>query len=206
MKKKSFNLTVLSLISLFSALFCLCIFVNRADSQSYYDDRNSPENYSTVILPQGTLLKTILQHKIGSGLNNLDDTVETMIMMDLNYNNSILIPRGSKLIGRITKISKPEVGKNATIQIVFHKLKIVDGTTYEILGRIWTPDGYSTLGGELTDRVSVRRIAHYIEGIGGIIQLVPDGPRKIGSEVEYLPGTEFVIVMDKRLKLKVSNN
>lgn len=195
-----------------TAAFIVFISLNNASSAQYLQNRyyngadeeeNYQDKYETIKFPKGTMIKGVLQHKISSAINNINDTVELMVMLGMQINGLSCVPKGTKILGNISKIGKPEIGKNASIQIIFNTIRISGKKDIKILGYIYTPEGYSTLGGELTDRVKTKTIVHKIQGIGGVLELIPDGPRKMGKDVEYYPGTEFLIVLEKDLTLKI---
>jgi len=200
------------LLSLLSFILISTLFSNSIASAQYlfdkqYQNKNisrpTKDIYQTILIQKGTILKGVLQHKISSRINNVNDRVETMIMSDMQKDGVNCIPKGTKILGNISRITKPLEGENASIQIIFNTLKIPDQDNINMMAYIWTPGGYSTLGGELTEKTGYKRIVHNLQGIGGVVQLVPSGPRSMGTEREFQPGTELVIVLERDIILKI---
>lgn len=185
-------------------------FTQQADAQ-YLDFPSNPyktpppykDTYQTIVLQRGTMIKVILQHSLSSKSNNINDKVETIVSMDMQKDGITCIPKGTRIIGYISKISKPIVGKNASIQIIFNTLKIPSQKNISMLGYIWTEEGYSTLGGELTDQTHFKKVVFKIEGIGHVADLVPTGVRQMGSQTDIPAGKDLIIVLEKNIVLKV---
>ena len=162
------------------------------------------ENAYSITLPAGTMLKIMLQQRISSEINNVGDNVEFIIQNDYNFQGVDFIPKNTKIIGKIIKLERAKFGQNGFFQILLYKLIQPDyNEEYNILAHIWTKNMDGLIGGELTRRAGFKKVPHLIQGLGGIVQTVPDGPRLMGKEKELLPGAEVITVLDRGLKIVI---
>jgi len=164
---------------------------------------NSLDGTYNVNFPAGTMFKGILPHNLSTAYNNVNDKVELIIPVDIQIGDVICIPKDSKLIGSIIRLGRAQQGKNGFFEIVFNSLKLPDNQELNILAHVWTKDGTGVFGGEFTDRVGYKKVPHSILGIGSVVQLIPDGPRKMGKDTEILTGSEWILVLDKELKINI---
>jgi len=184
-----------------SLLFSL-IFVSGIEAKDQTDD-NSPK--LTVTFPKGSLFRGILQQKISTKINHIGDKVELIIPADIIFKNYLYIPANSKFVGRINKLSKSKPGQDGYLQIEINKLIIPDGRIIDVYAHIWTKKENGVIGGALTKRVGYKKAVHSIAGIGDVVQYLPAGPRIEGKETELLPGSEWIISLDKELKLNIDD-
>ncbi|MFH0702973.1 MAG: hypothetical protein V2B14_05490 [bacterium] len=173
-----------------------------AQNPSFNENINSYK----VNFPAGTIFKAILQYKISTELNNPEDKVYLIVPDDINIGKIICIPKNSKFIGKIIDLKKAQIGQNGYFNIVIETLQFPNDKEISILGHIWTKENTGKIGGEFTERTKYRKVPYYIEGIGIIVQLVPDGPRQMGKETQQLSGSEWIIVLDKELNLDIAKD
>jgi len=168
-----------------------------------YQSSDSQDNSVLVSFPVGTMFKGILQYNASTKSNNVGDIIELILPADILVGDAICIPKNSKLIGDIIRLGRAQQGKNGFIEVVFNRLQFPDDQEISILAHVWTKDGTGILGGELTERIGYKKVSHSIWGIGSVAQLIPDGPRQMGKETEILTGSEWILVLDKELKLNI---
>lgn len=196
------------MMNLFKILLFLPVFFNllmpaKCCFAESYPTVFKEDDFITINFPAGTFLKGILQSRLSTIDNNMGDTVELVVQSDVQYGDYLCFPRDTRVIGKIVKIEKPVVGRNAYIQIVFDKLIFPDYEYLNILGRISTKSNDGIIGGEQTDRVGQRKVPIYTEGIGGCNRIIKYGPRKMGAETIVHPGSEWTIIFDKPLKIVI---
>jgi len=180
------------------------------DAIAYADSKPTPTmaetkdgNYYYVNFPPGTIFRGLLQSGISSVSSNVGDEFDLIIPADIQIGEVVCIPQDSKFIGSIVRMGRAQAGKNGFMQISIESLKLPDGQEISILGHLWTKNALSTIGGELTEREGYRKMQQSIEGVGDVAQLIPYGPRVMGKDTEVLPGSEWVLVLDRNLKVLV---
>lgn len=86
---------------------------------------------------------TLASGTVSSELNKVGDTITLDVDQPLvGSDNRVLIPTGSKIVGRIAKIEPSgRTGKNAALDIQFTEIVTPDGQRYPIQGSVATEDG-----------------------------------------------------------------
>ena len=167
--------------------------------------QNNPHS-GAAVFPAGTLLKGVLQNRLSSLNSKIGDKVYLLIPFDVKIGEITYIPKKSLLIGQVLQTQKAREGKNGFVQINFEYLELPDGWGTDISAHVWSFDGRGIIGGEITRRVSYRKIPHYTETTGVIVQLIESGSRAMGKEKVISAGTEFIIVLDNDLAIKPESN
>jgi len=192
-------------------VFLIILFFGKSNiilAQSNLEDSFFAEMNESgdIVFPAGTMFKTILPYKISTEFNNIDNIIKLNIPSDIYFGDITCIPKNSFFSGRIEDLQKAKTGQNGYLLILFNSLKTPDGQNIPVQAHIWTKKGDGVLGGEATGRTTYRKVPHYIDRIGKVAQLVPDGPKKMGIEKELPPGAELIIVLDRELKLNLIKN
>ena len=135
--------------------------------------------------------------------NLAGDEVNLILPTDLYLQNTVCIPKNTIFTGKIVKLQKAKIGNNGGFQVIFHTLTLPEGQKVNVMGHIWSKEGNGLIGGESTQRTSIKNVPHYIQGISPFLQKIPDGPRAMGKETEITAGTEWIIVLDRDIELMI---
>lgn len=84
-------------------------------------------------LPAGTIIRVRMDNEINSKVSNVGDTFTATVSSPVIVSGAEVIPVGSVIEGRITKIKAAEAGKkNGSIEIKFGSLRLPDDKVYLI--------------------------------------------------------------------------
>ncbi len=168
-------------------------------------------------LPAGTIIRVQMDNGINSKVSSVNDTFTATIVEPVTVQNTVVIPVGSVVEGKIVKVKRAAIGnKNGTLVVSFESLKFTTGETREINGVLMkdleanSDQSVSTLaiiggtaiGAFLGSVSKVENGALIGAGIGagagtGIAFL-----RK-GKEVELITDEKFEIKLTKNVTLPV---
>jgi len=162
---------------------------------------STKQNMKTANFPAGALLKGKILNNLSSTESRTGDVVYTQLVSDIKLGKTTCIPKKTLLSGEVIRVDKAKQGRNGIVQVKYNYMKFPDGWGTPFSGRIWTQQGDGIVGGEPTKRSTYRRVPHYIEGIGSVVQLVETGNRVMGKEKFVKIGTEIIIVLDNNLEL-----
>ncbi|HBG49545.1 MAG TPA: hypothetical protein DDW90_08605 [Cyanobacteria bacterium UBA9971] len=188
----------------FKYIFAVMVMVFSLNSagfaQVFSFEKNPNLRYATF--PSGTLFKGALQNQLSSANSKMGDKVYLLIPSEVKIGENTCIPKKSILIGQVIQAQKAQPGKNGFVQIKFEAIKFPDGWGTQLSAHVWSDNGSGIIGGETTKMVSYKKVPHYMQDVGTVVQLVQSGQRAMGQE-KFLPaGTEFVIVLDNDLEVK----
>ena len=148
------------------------------------------DNYYAINFPAGTYFSIILEEPIDTGINKEDDICKARVDTTTYLGKLVVVPKGSRVIGKITHLERAHMGRNALINIRFYT--IIPGNSNDAIAinafiNDKNPDG--SIGGGLTQKSEIKKIVHNIEGIGAVVQALSTGPRVMGQEI-YIPAGE----------------
>ena len=191
MIKKLFVIILLLIPSMFLASYLVYEKAFGANVEDFSD-------YYAVTFPEGTYFSVILQEPIDTSINKQDDLIEAIIPADYYLDQLLIIPKGSRVIGRIVYLERAHMGRNTLVNIRFVAM-ISSNNAWEtrIDASIVDKNSDGSIGGQLTNRTKVKVIVHNIERIGPIGQGVPTGPREMGKEIYIPPGERWVIKLNE---------
>lgn len=106
-------------------------------SKEYNFDENSftefRQGYSKVTVPKGTIIYSKLTNTINSETNSKDDVVTTILDKDWKYEEKLIAPEGSRVIGKIVGVKNSSYASgNAIIKVVFDEIICPDNTVLKI--------------------------------------------------------------------------
>jgi len=183
------------------AVMVVILSLNSAGFAQMFSFEKNP-NVRMATFPSGTLFRGVLQNQLSSANSKMGDNVYLIIPFDVKIGENTCLPKKSLMIGQVIQVQKAKPGKNGFIQIKFEAIKFPDGWGTQLSAHVWNSGGSGIIGGETTKMVSYKKVPHYIQDSGTVVQLVETGQRAMGQE-KYLPaGTEFVIVLDNDLEVK----
>ncbi len=178
----------------------LCFILNSAGFCQMFSFEKTKSS-RLVVFPAGTFFKGVLQNDLSSSKSKIGDKVYLLIPFDVKIGKVTCIPKKSMIIGQVIQVQKAKQGKNGFIQTKFEYIKFPDGWGTQLSARLWSSDGKGIIGGETTKRTAYRKMPHYIDNMGAVVQLIESGPRSMGQEKNISAGSEFVIVLDTDLEI-----
>lgn len=120
----------------FSLLFAIFISVDAQTNSSIYQ------------LPAGTKIRVRMDNEINSKVSSENDTFIVKISEPLKVRESVVLPIGTIIEGRVTKAKRAAFGKeNGALEVIFETLQSSDGTRLRIEGVLvnqWTAESSST--------------------------------------------------------------
>ena len=104
----------------FSLFFVNSILIN---AQSVYE------------LPAGTKIRIQMDNEINSKVSSPGDTFTTTISQPVKVRETVVLPIGTIIEGRVTKVKRASIGrKNGSLLIAFEMLRMTTGEKREIKG------------------------------------------------------------------------
>ena len=78
-------------------------------------------------LPAGTKIMLSMDSEISSKVSSVNDTFTTTVSKPLSVRNSVVLPAGTVIEGRVTKVSSASVGgKNGRMQLRFETIRFAN--------------------------------------------------------------------------------
>ena len=191
----------------FSLLFAITISINAQTDSSIYQ------------IPTGTRIHVRMDNEINSKVSSENDTFTVKISEPLKVRESVVLPIGTIIEGRVTKVRRAAIGgKSGSLEVTFETLRSLDGGKQKIEGALvnrltvessstataLTIVGGTALGGIIGAVSKVQNGALIGAGIGagagtGIAFL-----RK-GKDVKIKTDEEFEIELTKDITLPVQD-
>jgi outer membrane lipoprotein SlyB len=113
---------IFALVFLF---FVNSIFIN---AQSIYE------------LPSGTKIRVQMDNEINSKVSNVNDTFTTKISQPVKVRETVVLPIGTVIEGRVTGAKRAAIGsKNGSLIVAFETLRFATGEKREIKGVLVNP-------------------------------------------------------------------
>lgn len=170
-------------------------------------------------LPSGTKIRVRMDNEINSKVSSENDTFTVKIFEPLKVRESVALPIGTVIEGRVTKVGRASSsGKNGVLEVSFETLRLEDGEKRRIEGVLTdklqiestnTTDALTIIGGAALGGIvgafsKVGSGALIGAGIGagagtGIVFL------KKGRDVKIRTDEEFDIVLTKSVGLPVQD-
>ncbi len=107
----------------FCLLFALSVSVSAQSEASIYE------------LPAGTKIRVQMDNEINSKVSSVNDTFTVKISEPLKVRNSVVLPIGTVIEGRITKVRRAASGgQNGFLEVAFETLRLENSETRLIEG------------------------------------------------------------------------
>ncbi len=172
----------------FSLLFAITISINAQTDSSIYQ------------IPTGTRIHVRMDNEINSKVSSENDTFTVKISEPLKVRESVVLPIGTIIEGRVTKVRRAAIGgKSGSLEVTFETLRSLDGGKQKIEG---------ALVNRLTVESSSTATALTIVGgtaLGGIIGAVSKAQNGalIGAGIGAGAGTGIAVLRKgKDVKIK----
>jgi hypothetical protein len=109
----------------FSLLFVITISVNAQTDSSIYQ------------LQVGTRIRVRMDNEINSKVSSENDTFTAKISEPLKVRESVVLPIGTIIEGRVTKVRRAALGgKSGSLEVSFESLRSLDGVKQKIEGAL----------------------------------------------------------------------
>ena len=181
-----------------------------------------------VTLNEGTKITIRLNQSLSTKTNREGDRFSAEVISPVSYHNTVVIPAGSVVSGRISHLTRPgRIKGKADIDLRFETLRLSNGPEEYIVARISHTDRTSKASvkkeGTLEGEGSKGKDTAVVAGAGGVgagIGAIAGGAKGTaigggagalaglatvfatrGKDLEIPSGTEFDIVLDRPLRL-----
>jgi hypothetical protein len=95
--------------------------------------QTADDDSSIYELPKGTKISVSMDNEINSEVSSVDDTFTTTISEPVKVRETVVIPIGTIVEGRVLKVTPASVGgKNGKLEIKFETLKFASGERRDI--------------------------------------------------------------------------
>lgn len=189
--------------------FIILIFANfiSVNSQSIYE------------LPAGTTMRARMDNEINSRVASVNDTFTMTLIAPIAVEETILLPIGTVIEGRVTKVRRASYGgKSGSLEVSFQTLKLDGGAKREIEGvLVNVPKNKSSPTTSVLPIIGGAALG----GIVGAVSKAGNGALigagigagagtgfaflKKGKEMSFSPADEFEIKLMKRVNLPIQD-
>lgn len=84
----------------------------------------------------GTKITVQMDNEINSKASNVNDTFTATLAEPLRVRETIVLPVGTVVEGKITSVKRASIGENGKITVVFQTLRLPDGTKRNVEGAL----------------------------------------------------------------------
>ena len=192
--------------------FIFLLFVN-------FTFLNAQTDSSIYQLQAGTIIRLQMDNEINSKVASVNDTFTTMLTVPVKDQETVVLPVGTVIEGRVTKVRRASYGgKGGILEVSFRTLRLLNGGKRDIEGVLVTE-----LKAESSQTANVLTIlgGTALGGIVGAFSRSQNGALigagvgagagtsvaflKKGSEVKIKAAEEFEIKLTKNVNLPVQD-
>jgi len=100
-----------------------------------FNSANAQTDSSVYQLQAGTTIRVEMDNEINSKVASVNDTFTTTISAPVIVRETVVLPVGTIIEGRITKVKRASFGgKSGTLEVLFQTLRLTNGVKREIEG------------------------------------------------------------------------
>ena len=133
----------------------LCISTAYAGGNYNFNESTQPQTYkgtplrgSVVSVPAGSVVSVVTTSELSSETLTKGQAVYVALGSDFYYNNQLIAPMGSTVVGTVTELRSARHGSmNGRVKILFTQITTPQGIQIPIQGVIKTNDGTGVLVG-----------------------------------------------------------
>ena len=187
------------IFAFFSLLFASLISANAQSTSSIYE------------LQAGAKMLVQMDSEINSKVFRVDDTFTTKVVAPVIVREAVVVPIGTIIEGRITKIQSASAGKSGSLTVTFEVLRLANGDKRAIEGVLVKP-----LKAESSQGTSVLAIigGTALGGIFGAVSKTDNGAligagigAGLGTVITLLKkGKDVSIKTEERFEIKLTKN
>ena len=163
-------------------------------------------------LPAGTLMSVSMDNEINSKVAGVNDTFTTTLAAPVVIRETIVLPIGTIIEGRITKVKRAAFGgKSGILEVSFQRLRLRDGTKREIEGVL-----VNDLKTEFSQATNILTVigGTALGGIVGAVSKVENGGligagvgAGAGTSIAFLrKGKDVSLKADEKFEIKLLKN
>lgn len=163
-------------------------------------------------IPSGTKIRVRMDNEINSRVSSADDTFIVKISEPLKIRESVVLPVGTVIEGRVVKVSRASAGgRNGSLEVSFETLRLENGETRKIEG---VPVGKLKIESSPTANVLTIGGAAALGGIVGAVSKANNGAligagigAGAGTAVAFLrKGRDVKIETDEEFEIELTKN
>ena len=188
------------IFAFFSLLFASLISTNAQSNSSIYE------------LPAGTKMLVQMDNEISSKVSSVNDTFTTKVVAPVIVRETVVLPTGTIIEGRVTKVQTASAGKGGSLTVIFETLRLANGDKREIEGILVKP-----LKAESSSTANVLAIIGGAAALGGIFGAVSkaENGALIGAGIGAGAGTGIALLRkgkdvsiktDEKFEIKLTKN
>jgi len=173
---------------------------------------NAQNDSSIYQLQEGTLMRVQMDNEINSKVASVNDTFTMTLAAPVRVRETILLPVGTIIEGRVTKVKRASYGgKSGSLEFSFQTLRLVNGMKREIEGVL-----VNALKVETSPTANVLTIigGTALGGIVGAVSNVESGAlvgagigAGAGTGIAFLrKGKDVSIKADQEFEIKLTKN
>ncbi|MDQ3712868.1 MAG: hypothetical protein M3388_11720 [Acidobacteriota bacterium] len=192
--------------------FIFLLFVN-------FTFLNAQTDSSIYQLQAGTIIRLQMDNEINSKVASVNDTFTTTLTVPVKVQETVVLPTGTVIEGRVTKVKRASYGgKGGSLEVSFQTLRLLNGGKREIEGvlvtkleaessqtaNVLTILGGTALGGIVGAVSGTQNGALFGAGVGAGAGTSVAFLRK-GSDVKIKAAEEFEMKLTKNVNLPVQD-
>jgi hypothetical protein len=191
-----------------------------------------PAKPSLIAVPADTVVQLLLNQGLSSRVAQKGDTFTASVTAPVVVDNTVVIPEGSTVHGRVTEVLRAERRQNGSVAVAFYELELPTKEKIEIHGSLASLEDEKgekrDVGqeGEVEGKSTAKRNVAFIgggAGAGALVGAVAGGGKGAGigaavgagvgtlgalmtkgNDVQVASGTEIAMALDREVSLPVT--
>lgn len=172
----------------------------------------------SAVLRDGSELEVRLQHRVGSRISHIGDSVRAVIIAPVFDHDTILVPAGATVSGVVDHVDRLGLGLRHTaarLDLQFIELHLSDGTVIPIDARVASVEEAREIVSDRGVVVGIHPGASFSTGVSGLFTLFIGEPhfglpvlgfkflaaRSPDAEITFPAGTEMVLRLTRDVRL-----
>jgi len=191
-----------------------------------------PAKPSLIAVPVDTVVQLLLNQGLSSRIAQKGDTFTASVSAPVVVDNTVVIPEGSTVHGRVTEVLRAERRQNGSVAVAFYELELPTKEKIQIHGSLASLEDEKgekrEVGqeGEVEGKSTTKRNVAFIgggAGAGALVGAVAGGGKGAGigaavgagvgtlgalmtkgNDVQVASGTEIAMALDREVSLPVT--
>lgn len=168
-----------------------------ADSPPPVKVDHPSSEFDSYKFPKGSPFHVLLTSEVDTALHMEGQKISSVIPNDIYMGIHVVIPRNTRVDGFISRLEPPLPGRHAILALRFDMIQLPNGDKLPIRAYVKTERADHAWGGELTPGTKPERITFGVARIGYYNKTVFRGPRVMGNNIRYMPGTRLTIILEE---------
>jgi hypothetical protein len=163
---------------------------------------NLDKRFAAYTLRANTAIQVVLQTPVSTATNQLGDPVEGTVNQNIYVGFVLLIPQGTRVFGRITRLEPAVAGGDAIMAVRFDSILLQDNKeSLPITAHVRTGQDDQSWGGGATNGDRAFSSTQRVWYTGDYNRTVYGGHWKMGAAQEQAPGEFWTLVLDAPLTI-----